>query len=78
LRHSLDEATWHGHTFTEEQIMSNPNTEPHFSEYELNEEHLEKVTGGSPVKFEYTKQRADGTARGNVAAQWSLAQGAAA
>jgi hypothetical protein len=48
------------------------------SKYELDEEQLEKATGGSPVKFEYTKQKADGTAGGNVAAKWSLAQGAAA
>jgi hypothetical protein len=59
-------------TFTKEQIMSNPNTEPKFFKYELNEEQLEKVTGG------YTRQKTDSTAAGNVAAKWSLAQGAAA
>jgi hypothetical protein len=52
--------------------MSNPNSEPKFSKYELNEEQLEKATGG------YTRQKPDGTAAGNVAAKWSLAQGAAA
>jgi len=73
----------HGHTITKEQTMSSLNTEP--SKYELNEEQLEKATGGSSlslnyerVKFEYTKQKPDGTAAGNVAAKWSLAQGAAA
>ena len=60
------------YTFTKEQIMSNPNTEPKFSKYELNEEQLVKVTGG------YTRQKPDGTAAGNVAAKWNLAQGAAA
>jgi hypothetical protein len=75
----------HGHTFTKEQTMSSLNTEPKLSKYELNEEQLEKATGGSSlslsyerVKFEYTKQKPDGTAAGNVAARWSLAQGAAA
>ena len=65
--------------------MSNLNTEPKLSKYELNEEQLEKATGGSSlslnyerVKFEYTKQKPDGTAAGNVAAKWSLAQGAVA
>jgi hypothetical protein len=53
-------------------MSSNPNTEPKFSKYELNEEQLEKATGG------YTRQKPDGTAAGNVAAKWSLAQGAAA
>jgi hypothetical protein len=73
-------AKWikHGHTFTKEQTMSSLNTEPKLSKYELNEEQLEKATGGSPVKFEYTKQKPDGTAAGNVAAKWSLAQGAVA
>jgi hypothetical protein len=52
--------------------MSNPNTEPKFSEYELNEEQLEKATGG------YARQKPDGTAAGNVASKWSLAQGAPA
>lgn len=75
----------HGHTFTNEQTMSSLNTEPKLSKYELNEEQLEKATGGSSlslsyerVKFEYTKQKPDGTAAGNVAAKWSLAQGAVA
>jgi hypothetical protein len=68
----------HGHTFTKEQIMSSLNTEPNLSKYELNEEQLAKATGGAPVKFEYTKQKADGTAGGNVAAKWSLTQGASA
>jgi hypothetical protein len=62
----------HGYAVTKEQIMRNPNTEPKFSKYELNEEQLETVTGG------YTRQKPDGTAAGNVAAKWSLAQGAAA
>jgi bacteriocin-like protein len=52
--------------------MSNPNSEPKFSKYELNEEQLATVTGG------YTRQKQDGTAAGNVAAKWGLAQGAAA
>ena len=36
----------HGYTFTKEQITSNPNSEPKFSKYELNDEQLEKATGG--------------------------------
>ena len=64
--------TEHGHTFTKEQIMSSLNTAPNLSKYELNEEQLEKVTGG------YTRQKTDSTAAGNVAAKWSLVQGAAA
>jgi hypothetical protein len=43
-------------------MSSNPNTQPKFSKYELNEEQLEKATGG------YTRQKPDGTAAGNVAA----------
>jgi hypothetical protein len=68
----------HGRTFTKEQTMSSLNTEPKLSNYELNEEQLEKATGGSPVKSGYTKQKPDGTAGGNVAAKWNLAQGAVA
>jgi type VI secretion system secreted protein Hcp len=36
-----------------------------------------KMTYGA-IEWTYTKQKADGTAGGNVAAKWSLAQGAAA
>jgi hypothetical protein len=49
--------------------MSILNTEPMPSKYELNEEQLEKATGGSSlslsyerVTFEYSKQKPDGTA----------------
>jgi hypothetical protein len=46
---------------------------------ELTSDELEEVSGGSSqAQWTYTKQKADGTARGNVAAQWSVAQGAAA
>jgi hypothetical protein len=75
----------HGHTFTKEQTMSSLNTEPMLSKNELNEEQLDKATGGTPlslsyqrVEFEYTKQKPDGAAAGNVAAKRSTAQGAAA
>ena len=47
------------------------NTEPKISKDELSEKELEKVSGGS-------KQKPDGTAAGNVAAKWSVAQGAVA
>jgi type VI secretion system secreted protein Hcp len=36
-----------------------------------------KMTYGA-IEWTYTKQKADGTAGGNVAAKWSLSQGAAA
>jgi hypothetical protein len=39
--------------------------------HELKDHELELVSGGS-------KQKPDGTAAGNVAAKWSLAQGASA
>jgi hypothetical protein len=39
---------------------------------ELRDDQLNAVTGG------YTKQKPDGTAAGNVAAKWSVAQGAVA
>ena len=65
--------------------MSSLNTESKLSKCELNEEQLDAATGGSSlsfnfeqIKFEYTKQKPDGTAAGNVAAKWSVAQGAAA
>jgi hypothetical protein len=41
--------------------------------HELKDHELELVSGGY-----HTKQKPDGTAAGNVAAKWSLAQGAAA
>ena len=41
---------------------------------ELTEDELNHVSGG----WTYTKQKPDGTAAGNVAAKWSVAQGAAA
>lgn len=40
---------------------------------ELRDDQLGTVTGGT-----YTKQKADGSSAGNVAAKWSVAQGAAA
>jgi bacteriocin-like protein len=40
---------------------------------ELTEDELNHVSGGT-----YTKQKADGSAAGNVAAKWSVAQGAVA
>jgi len=39
----------------------------------LADSELEAVSGGT-----YTKQKPDGSAAGNVAAKWSVAQGAAA
>ena len=39
----------------------------------LADSELDAVAGGT-----YTKQKPDGTSAGNVAAKWSLAQGAAA
>jgi len=51
-------------------------------EHELNEAELNHVSGGSftygAIEWTYTKQKPDGTAAGNVAAKWSVAQGAAA
>ena len=51
-------------------------------EHELNEAELNHVSGGSftygAIEWTYTKQKPDGTAGGNVAAKWSVAQGAAA
>ena len=65
--------------------MSSLNTESKLSKCELNEEQLEKAIGGSSlslnfehINFEYTKQKPDGSAAGNVAAKWSVAQGAVA
>jgi bacteriocin-like protein len=47
---------------------------------ELTEDELNHVSGGSlsygAIEWTYTKQKPDGTAAGNVAAKWSLAQGA--
>jgi hypothetical protein len=70
---------------SKEQTMSSLNAEPKLSKYELNEDQLEKATGGSSlslsfgrIEFDYAKQKPDGTAAGNVAAKWNLAQGAAA
>ena len=52
------------------------------SERELTEAELNHVSGGSftygAIEWTYTKQKPDGTAAGNVAAKWSVAQGAAA
>ena len=49
---------------------------------ELTEDELNHVSGGSftygAIEWTYTKQKPDGTAAGNVAAKWSLAQGAVA
>ena len=47
-------------------------------EHELNEAELNHVSGGSFIEWTYTKQKPDGTAAGNVAAKWSVAQGAVA
>jgi bacteriocin-like protein len=51
-------------------------------ERELNEAELNHVSGGSftygAIEWTYTKQKPDGTAAGNVAAKWSVAQGAVA
>ncbi|MGY8660994.1 hypothetical protein Q3C01_01330 [Bradyrhizobium sp. UFLA05-109] len=64
--------------------MSSLNTVQKLSKCELNDELLAKATGGSlslsytEVEFKYTEQKPDGTAKGNVAAKWSLAQGAVA
>jgi hypothetical protein len=43
------------------------------SSREITADELNQVMGGT-----YTKQKPDGTAGGNVAAKWSLTQGAAA
>jgi type VI protein secretion system component Hcp len=49
-------------------------------EPELNEAELNHVSGGSftygAIEWTYTKQKPDGSAAGNVAAKWSVAQGA--
>jgi hypothetical protein len=45
---------------------------------ELTSDELDLVSGGSQPQWTYTKQKADGSAGGNVAAKWSLAQGVAA
>jgi hypothetical protein len=46
---------------------------------ELSGKDLEEVVGGAgKIKWTNTRQRADGTAAGNVAGKWSLAQGASA
>jgi bacteriocin-like protein len=49
---------------------------------ELTEAELNHVSGGSftygAIEWTYTKQKPDGTAAGNVAAKWSVAQGAVA
>jgi hypothetical protein len=44
---------------------------------ELTSDELEQGSGGSKAQWNYTKQKADGTAGGNVAAKWNVAQGAA-
>jgi hypothetical protein len=57
-----------------EKIMSKltvHDPEPNLEVYELTDDELNVVGGGG-------KQKSDGTAAGNVAAKWSLAQGAAA
>jgi hypothetical protein len=75
-------------TYTKEQTMSKDNTdrESHVIELtpnslpegrELKDHDLDLVSGGG-IKWTYTKQKPDGTAGGNVAAKWSVAQGAAA
>jgi bacteriocin-like protein len=46
-------------------------------EHELNEAELNHVSGGG-IEWTYTKQKPDGTAAGNVAAKWNVAQGHAA
>jgi len=63
-----------------EKIMSNnKDTE---KTRELTEAELNHVSGGSltygAIEWTYTKQKPDGSAAGNVAAKWSVAQGAAA
>jgi bacteriocin-like protein len=49
---------------------------------ELTEAELNHVSGGSltygAIEWTYTKQKPDGSAADNVAAKWSVAQGAAA
>ena len=49
---------------------------------ELTEAELNQVSGGSltygSIEWTYTKQKPDGSAAGNVAAKWSVAQGAVA
>jgi bacteriocin-like protein len=51
-------------------------------ERELTEAELNHVSGGSltygSIEWTYTPQKPDGSAAGNVAAKWSVAQGSAA
>jgi hypothetical protein len=73
-------------TYTKEQTMSKDNTDrvSHVVEFtpnslegrELKDHDLDLVSGGGV--WTYAKQKPDGTAGGNVAAKWSVAQGAAA
>src|SRR5262245_49464464 len=63
-----------------EKIMSN--NKDNEKTRELTEAELNHVSGGSltygAIEWTYTKQKPDGSAAGNVAAKWSVAQGAAA
>jgi hypothetical protein len=60
-------------------ISKHVGREPMDQGRELTSDELEQVSGGSQAQSHYTKQKtADGTAGGNVAAKWNLAQGAAA
>jgi len=56
---------------SEEKEMQNSEQEQSLKNDELTPKDLSEVTGGS-------KQKPDGTAAGNVAAKWSVAQGSAA
>jgi hypothetical protein len=44
---------------------------------EITADELNQVVGGA-IQWTYTKQKPDGTSAGNVAAKWSVAQGAVA
>jgi hypothetical protein len=50
--------------------MTNTNIDRELAEVELGDDELAIVSGGT-----YTKQKADGSSAGNVAAKWSVAQG---
>jgi hypothetical protein len=56
-----------------ERVMTNTNIDRELAEVELGDDELAIVSGGT-----YTKQKADGSSAGNVAAKWSVAQGHAA
>jgi hypothetical protein len=59
-------------------ISKHVEREPTDQGRELTSDELEQVSGGSKAQWTYTKQKADGSAGGNVTGKWNVAQVAAA